>query len=1061
MMADQTIPYKLWDLTQPDLPPRSRLYHLEPIGVGTAQVESLTSYLSRLARAHSVSVRKLARLEMVPLLDQEYPGEVLSTTFSDVDQTINGARRSAIRAVLALEKLTMRNDLRFLTMWSWNKIVSSQGLLRSVRAWCPACYDEWYQAGKILYDPLLWALDVVKVCPQHYQSLNVQCPYQDCQTTLRFITSEKQRGYCLRCKRWLGVVSAEQESDEKIFSEEGLKQSIWQANVMGELLAAAPFVTLPPPKEGLAEVISTYVENMSAGNVCALARTLGVPPDRLYSYLKETGAIQLDSFLDVCYRLEISPLDLLTDPKMLKNYNQVSCQGSRDPHSLLEEGLGHPDLDQMQHVLATILASDEDPLPPLSEIARRLEQAEKTLHNHFPDLCRAIIERRQKYQKAERLRIQQQLELILAGNEIPPLTLRGVTQQLECNIATLRRYFPDPCRVIVERRERYQEIEKVRIQHELEAIAASDESPPLPLNEVARWLEQPPNTLRRRFPDLCREITERHQQYQEAEKGRIQCELETIVTGDEIPPPSMSEVARRLKQPQTTLYRRFLDLCGMIVERYQRYQQVEKLRVQQQLEAILANDEAPPPSLSEVARRLEQRRNGFYERFPDLCQAIVERRRIYYATKQAAQTIPITNQDDQLLPVDDMVRYELEAIVASDEDPLPSPNEIARRFEQSPTTLRRHFPDLCRAIVERRQTYRQAEKLRIQQELGAIVASDEDPPPSLRQVALRLACHATTLSDRFPDLCRVIVDRHQAYREIEKLRVQQELEAIVTSDEIPPPPLREVARRLKYESTSLRRSFPDLCRLIMERHQKYHKARKLRTQQELEAILANNEVSPPSLSEVARQLEQPSNTLRCRFPDLCQAIVERYYKYQEAEKLRIKCELEAVLADDETPPRPLSDVARRLDQHPIALHNYFPDLSRAIVERRQRYQEAEQLRIRQELEAILASDEDPPPSLSEVTRQLGCSPSSIYNFYPELTRDISRKYLTYHKNMKVQRLKQLCAEVRQVTFQIHQEGLYPSRYQVAQRLVASWYLFSNPEVCSAWREALHELGLSE
>ncbi len=38
------------------MPSRSRLYSLEPIGIETPETESLTSYLSRLAAAHSVRV---------------------------------------------------------------------------------------------------------------------------------------------------------------------------------------------------------------------------------------------------------------------------------------------------------------------------------------------------------------------------------------------------------------------------------------------------------------------------------------------------------------------------------------------------------------------------------------------------------------------------------------------------------------------------------------------------------------------------------------------------------------------------------------------------------------------------------------------------------------------------------------------------------------------------------------------------------------------------------------------------------------------------------------------
>src|SRR5712691_263199 len=49
-------------------PPRSRLYRLEPIGIGTPAVESLSSYLNRLAQAHCVMVTTLITHELLPRL---------------------------------------------------------------------------------------------------------------------------------------------------------------------------------------------------------------------------------------------------------------------------------------------------------------------------------------------------------------------------------------------------------------------------------------------------------------------------------------------------------------------------------------------------------------------------------------------------------------------------------------------------------------------------------------------------------------------------------------------------------------------------------------------------------------------------------------------------------------------------------------------------------------------------------------------------------------------------------------------------------------------------------
>lgn len=48
MSAEELPTLEWWDLSRPKIPPRSRLYHLEPVGVGTPYVESLTGYMARL-----------------------------------------------------------------------------------------------------------------------------------------------------------------------------------------------------------------------------------------------------------------------------------------------------------------------------------------------------------------------------------------------------------------------------------------------------------------------------------------------------------------------------------------------------------------------------------------------------------------------------------------------------------------------------------------------------------------------------------------------------------------------------------------------------------------------------------------------------------------------------------------------------------------------------------------------------------------------------------------------------------------------------------------------------
>ena len=59
-MAESTLPgFARWELSEPVQPRPSLLYALTPCGLGTPYVESLASYVTRLAEAHVVSVWRL------------------------------------------------------------------------------------------------------------------------------------------------------------------------------------------------------------------------------------------------------------------------------------------------------------------------------------------------------------------------------------------------------------------------------------------------------------------------------------------------------------------------------------------------------------------------------------------------------------------------------------------------------------------------------------------------------------------------------------------------------------------------------------------------------------------------------------------------------------------------------------------------------------------------------------------------------------------------------------------------------------------------------------------
>ena len=159
--------FERWDCEPVALPPRSRLYSLTPIGIGSMFVESLTGYVSRLADAHAVSVGNLVGRELLlvsskprvpfgPFVPRD--GTTKSHGFRGRACSANGWGESARRWVGALERATRQPNLRFLTMSPFEDVFSRGGLFRSIRSWCPACYEDWRCAGTIVYEPLLWTV---------------------------------------------------------------------------------------------------------------------------------------------------------------------------------------------------------------------------------------------------------------------------------------------------------------------------------------------------------------------------------------------------------------------------------------------------------------------------------------------------------------------------------------------------------------------------------------------------------------------------------------------------------------------------------------------------------------------------------------------------------------------------------------------------------------------------------------------------------------------------------------------------------------------------------------
>ncbi len=390
--------YDTWDTSSPTLSRATHLYNLPPIGIGTPMVESLTGYLVRLAEAHCVSAGVLYWKEIQPLAGK---GNIftfrLTTDEGYSTHTINGAGSPAVDFVHALEMLTGRRDLRSLTMLAWGGVLPRSSLLRRPRAWCECCLYAWYEAEQPIYEPLLWALRAVTVCPYHQRPLRLLCPH--CRRLIGPLDSRSRSGYCSRCGQSLVPTAVILESCAQALSNHQLLWATWVANAFGDLLAAAPQTPCPPTRDHLAQTLRLCIERVSPGNASAFARLLHVGRGRASSWQRGKALPRLDLLLNIAYRLGTLLPDFLSGCPA-----SVPIQGFIRSAPVAQTSAAHrPAAPRRTRINSSevspiLQAALSEYLPPsLTEVMKRLRHTEVTVRRHFPELCSEIAKRYAEY----------------------------------------------------------------------------------------------------------------------------------------------------------------------------------------------------------------------------------------------------------------------------------------------------------------------------------------------------------------------------------------------------------------------------------------------------------------------------------------------------------------------------------------------------------------------------------------------------------------------------------------------------------------------------------------
>ena len=171
----------------------------EPRGLGTPEVESLTSYLRGVATLHVVPVSWLATTFVFdPLRRARGQGDLLVQP-TRATESLNGAGLGTRRIVGQLAAVTGKSRLVETTLLELGLAIECREGFRSWRAWCSACLDA---DGDAAYDRLAWSLRCTIVCARHRVVLRDECV--QCRTRHRPLARLANPWSCPRCGAPLG-----------------------------------------------------------------------------------------------------------------------------------------------------------------------------------------------------------------------------------------------------------------------------------------------------------------------------------------------------------------------------------------------------------------------------------------------------------------------------------------------------------------------------------------------------------------------------------------------------------------------------------------------------------------------------------------------------------------------------------------------------------------------------------------------------------------------------------------------------------------------------------------
>lgn len=361
--------------------PRSTLHSLLPIGQGTCDVESLSSYFCRLAHSHGMTARNLAAWTL------EHYGQPIPDDFKWFRRSFAGMSVETEQWAVWLADLTGVANLDHLTLAPWRHLISNPGLAPASDRWCPCCLAEDRALQGSPYLRLNWELAPVAACLHHKVELVSECPHCG-KSNVRNRATTVVVGYCTSCGGFLGDAEAVSATPE----------ALWAARQVGQMLATPPRVAI----DGVTKLIESIVERMADGNVAAFAQKLGLSKSGVWHWVRKGGLPTLPAWLSISLHggigLEKVFAGELSDWQPSTESVQLSMQLPASPRKGIQSRA--LDWDALRQQLRAMLR--EETAITLADACQRIGVDHKLLYLRANTEARAIADRYRRHQAASR-----------------------------------------------------------------------------------------------------------------------------------------------------------------------------------------------------------------------------------------------------------------------------------------------------------------------------------------------------------------------------------------------------------------------------------------------------------------------------------------------------------------------------------------------------------------------------------------------------------------------------------------------------------------------------------